>query len=603
MTLTVKQCRRFMNLLIMLLLYCADELGMDWFRELDEPEMEDLFAVYARIWGPDGRRDLVGQFVQANPGRLKWADLKEVGGWDKGLFGRFQVMREGANVFYIAGEHAFAVRGQIEEADSEEGFELTCVESLILPFDGVLTNGMFVRDLSRSSEALSEDARRELLAQCKRDGHLVRGARQFVRPAAVVREVLDKVAPVGPDGLGEPVPRELHAGALAGLSWEERSKVVDDAQATVLPELKTLAVEEIERCVVRGKPARTYAELLSRFTKDYLLKLADHFDADFTRKMNKQRLVEAILEVMPIDTESLLGPAIMEGVDELELVRKVLEAGGRIDVDRDDPEGCGRLPIRSYPAVSIYRTEGGYAAAMVDEAIEVLSSADFDGLAKRAADCDRACRYATLVSDFRGAVPLSDVLVDCMKELDIMESPFLLVYALRQRDDRAECCEIVEMDGESYLVSPFLAALCDPDDFVDEAHTIMDRLLEAHYEREARPMAKVFRDGDYGSLWEYLFDQSSFRAIAAYFDAHVPEGESDLLFAETVLDPICTYICGIAPDRFERDFMFELMERSGLTVPDEDVPKVEAMLDDLVATMPNWYENGWPIKGRRLRLV
>jgi hypothetical protein len=60
MTLTVKQCRRFMNLLIMLLLYCADELGMDWFRELDEPEMEDLFAVYARIWGPDGRRDLVG---------------------------------------------------------------------------------------------------------------------------------------------------------------------------------------------------------------------------------------------------------------------------------------------------------------------------------------------------------------------------------------------------------------------------------------------------------------------------------------------------------------------------------------------------------------
>lgn len=604
MILSLRQGQRFMKLLFMLLIYCAREFDMDGFEDLDEPGLEDLFQVYALIWGPDGRRDLVGQYVQENPDRLKWADLKDVSSWDQGLFGRFQVMRQGADVFYIAGGYAFAVRGQIDEADSEDGFVLDYVESLVLPFDGVITYGIFARDLSRSPEALSASARLELLARCKGDGHIVRGARQFVRPAAVVREHFDKMEPVGPDEVDRFPTRELHAGPLAGLSWEERLKAVDDdVKAENHDELMRQAVERADECAVRGRPAHTYAELLSRYDKDYLLMLADHFEADFTRKMGKQKLIAAILEVMPVDAESLLGPAIMEGTDELERVRRVFEAGGRIDVSEDDPDAYDQLPLRSYPAVSIFRIPGGHAAAMVDEAIEALSTADFDHLARRAAYCDRACRYAMLACEFRGVVPLADVLVECVRDLGIEENPFLLVYAFKERQGRDDHCEFVELDGESYLVAPFLAGLCDPDDFTEGSQTIMYQVLDSHEDNDPRQIVKIFQDGNYGSLWEYLLDQRSFQALAAYFDAHIPEGESDLHFADGLLEAICSYLCGIAPDLMDRDFLFELMQRSGLTVPEEDMEEVNAMLDDLIAMVPNWFENGWPIKGRRLRLV
>ena len=602
MILDPAQGRRIVKLLFVCIYYFAEKLEMLHVIDGESPGMLEAMDVFRRVWGPGGRRDLVDGLVRENPFGLTRSELAVISKWRECVYGRFTVHTEGASVYYLAGDYAIEVYGPIREADRFGGSPLSLVETLLVPFDGVVVYGGWVIDLTDAVGEYRHDPGRAAFLEARRVGHVVHTERQFIESAARIREVVDQA------GLGEGAPESdapPRAGVLAGLTWEERNQAIRDALGPdARKRLRSVLRERIAESAIRGRPTTSLTEVMGRLKKDELYYIGDLLGAHYTKSMKKATLVELALDAVPTDGEVLWSHLVLMGPSRVAGMHALIEANGRIDLSEDDVDGLRRLPLDAFPLVALFRSGGVCSIVVPDEIMRALSAVPYGRIERRAEGFDRACRYALLSAEFRGVVSLEELTQECVELLGVDEDPMEIALAIAARIDVDDLpMDVVDVDGDPFVVSGGLVYYEHPHVLGGWETTFVHDLLDRHEEVAPRPLARLVREHDYRDWMDYLCDQHATRELVRYLDAHVPTHQDDIGFAEQLVEDLCMFLAMNDPDGYDRQRVLMLFEEFELPVGEEDMALVEGLIDAFVELVPNWYANGWPIMGRRLQLV
>lgn len=143
----------------------------------------------------------------------------------------------------------------------------------------------------------------------------------------------------------------------------------------------------------------------------------------------------------------------MVGPGELEKLRRVYEAGGSVSMAESEIRHSTDLPGQHFPATSISCADGVFTCTMVREAMEAFVDYDWDQALAKARLYDRAARIAELAVDFRGIVPIIELLRECVMELGDELDPFELLTILAERSRLGLApYDFIPLEDEPYLV-------------------------------------------------------------------------------------------------------------------------------------------------------
>lgn len=307
------------------------------------------------------------------------------------------------------------------------------------------------------------------------------------------------------------------------------------------------------------------------------------------------KLAEAVLDAMPTDAGGLLRDSIMLGDLQLSRVLDIFEANGMFVAAVDDVDALKVLPTLAFPAVAIFRYAGSYVAVMPDVVREALEAADVGALRDRAHRFDVAFRCAGLAATFAGVTD-AQALASDWERLSILEPTDEVLDALDARTTLLETpFGVIRLNGEPHVAAGAIAdSVLDGPGGARRVQPLIRGIQAAHEGIERRSVADLAGDHDYEEVWGYLQDQAAFRELTHYLDAHVPEGEGDLQFADLVLERLCGFCGTSVPDDVTTEALTRIVGEFGLVVAEADRDLFEGLLADLIDTVPNWYANGWP---------
>lgn len=596
MVLTSKQVRRYYRLLDQLIAYAANRLDMvDVLIRNDGYLREDgILEVAAQLWETRQNVSIIDEYLYENPDRLGNADRREVASWKDAIYADFSVVREGSGVFFLYGDHAFGVRGLQNEIDQVAGGLPAFVSTAIMPFDGLITYCTCMSTLQVSIGPNMARSLQDDLAKMRSEGHCATTAREFSNMAPIARETHlqkeaeDFVHQTELEMNAHELAHDQHEGVLVGLSWEEREKAIEahfrgEDAGQILEAVQSL----FDSWCVKGAPAHTLEALMTKLDRTQLLDAARRFGVPGSlTRMGKQKLAKLVAAAAPRDSESFLGTALLKGEQAVSDLRRVYEAGGRVDVPVAEVTRRFDVPEPQFPSTVLYKVGDAYSCVMIDEAREALAGVDWELELATGRLIDEFLRRIDLMVDFRGVVDLVEAMKEALVGLDRNANPGLevLLYALRQRiDDELTCYDIVAIDGLSYLVH-FSIAGYEKDAF-DEGY--VNEILDAQEGKDPRPMAEVW--DQYSDLIDWVLDRPAARAMTAYLDAHVPDDRNDYYFADRVVEDVI-FLSRDEPDIQE---ILSVIEEDGFLPTEAQFNRLLELLTDLVNDVPKWSNNGW----------
>lgn len=593
MILQGRQLNRFTKLFESLMRFCATDLEVFGARRGAPMTDRDLAKVAAAVWGEDGDRSAIDRFLEANPDRLNRTDLREVATWREGFFESFNALRDGSNVYLITGTYAFAVRGLGYELDEDFYYMPTYVETLLLPFDGIITHGPTVSYLPEELSQAEQEMMRMLLEGCKSEGSVVRTSRQFQKLAPIALELARSVREeaeasseryglvVGPLGPG------TFEGALSGLDWEERQKAIDAHLETIEESSSARVVPLLE--AKRGVPRASFREFLRDETMASLEDLARRLGVRAIPHRGKDALVRDLVRRLVIDEEMVVTSVLLCGAATAMWVRRCLEAGGRSTFAASEIKDPSDAPMSAPPVLMVYQNGDVYTAVVFKEAMPVLARIDLDELCERARAIDRAIEYVGLAADFRGAMGVFDAIDECADVLGYQDAKSLLGrLTSRSLDDVG--CTVAPIDGAFYVVDKDLAELEADGYLSSHAEESVQRVLGAHVAHGVRPVAELM--GTYDSVWAWVRDTAAYQALARFLDAHVPDGIDEYLFSDVAGEEILFFARHMDEKLFYSDAL-DVLEEIGYEPVGEELEEVRALLEGYYDATPKWQLGGW----------
>lgn len=615
MILSTSQARRFIKLFNLLMDHVKKtQEGVAALREIDgrDPEREALVAdaMLSLLWGPEGGTEVLAAYVEDNPDRLSRTDLREVASWKDGVYDTFPAVRLGHDVAFLYGGYALAVRGIRCEVDAQDTLPDT-VRTVVVPFDGVLTYGTVLT----LEHVPTQDERRAIEARAQGivdERGLVRSVRQFVKVLPDARANAAKAADVTVRGGESPKgsaatagaatagtasaaqasaaegAEPLHRGVLAGLTWEERSKALEDRfAAEQAADYRARTLSFIDSACAKGVPATSILESCRRLTKRELTQMArnnrDEFGSDGSH-MTKEQLARALSEFLVAHGTELADHEMHTGEATTKSLRRLVEAGGELLVPFEG-DGVLDMPTPFTPMIRYHKTPQGYLVWLAPEIFDQIVDLDWDERVAQARTFDEACDRISRMVELRGVVACDEALdrVASIVERSIIED----VIHTRLVERRMIFTEET-IDGQRYF-----------------AHVRFDHAAELQggelgsrkaFIREILAYQKLHLPHDesvldkYGSVLYLVETYPSYRNLVAYLDERVPEGDDEYLYAHAIADEIvdCTqYFFG--DGRLEDFFDFHTV----LTSDYAEFDRLRVLASALMNDVPRWSLNGW----------
>ncbi|MGN0039325.1 MAG: hypothetical protein ACI36Y_09400, partial [Coriobacteriales bacterium] len=121
-----------------------------------------------------------------------------------------------------------------------------------------------------------------------------------------------------------------------------------------------------------------------------------------------------------------------------------------------------------------------------------------------------------------------------------------------------------------------------------------ERIIASH---SAMPMRPAERSLVCGDIYEWKRALPSVCELRAYLDAHIPEGESDWIFAERTVDELLFRLASAPSKQAVR----MLLSEAGLGALLEEDPVLGSLARTLVDELPSWELNGWSWREQRER--
>lgn len=613
MILLANQAKRFYRLWDLFIAFAAKRLDAPGAHSRLGVTDETSLDIQHTLWGTGAgavagkAHEIIDDYVTRNPDRLGNADLRTIRGWENAINDKFGVVRDGRDVLFLFGSHAFGVRGITREIDDMTGPLPAFVEATLLPFDGLITYGMGLSSYSieigpNMRKSLAEDA-----ATCRAEGRIATTERQFLQMAPVAKESAlqhaaeDFAHKTELEMNAHELAADQHEGALVGLDPEERERAVSEhiRETFLTPERRhELILEQLHDECIGATPARTLEALMNHLDKDMLLDAAERFGAKgVTPKLGKRRLAHLVAEAAPKDAEALAGSAILEGPKEVEDLRRVYEAGGSVTVPEADIQKADDVPGQHFPATSISYANGSFTCTMVAEAMEAFKDYGWDAALEQARSYERAARITEAAVEFRGVVDLVDLVGEVLREVDNDIDPFTFVSLLSDRNRREKVCyDLVPLEEGAVLAHFQLLHLDENrlyrDDFeLDEDEAgILYGILDAQASKAPRPVAEIVDElGTLDAAYDWTMRQPAARELTAYLDAHVPNGEDDYTFADAIIERCYDILRagGQVPA------CLDVLADRGFMPTEAQLNHLLTLLSNFANNLPQWRNNGW----------
>ncbi len=561
---------------------------------------ENQRKVAAQLWR---NKQIIDEFVEDNPYILSSDELDIARSWTNAYTDSFYAIQdESRTVYFMNDDVAFEMTGLSRAVVSMLSTIPAHVSATVLPFKDYVVHAVYLDEhpiLVSSSLCKLLDDKWERM---KAEGLLIKTGQQLAEAAASLEEkrisreakrMLDSLeAEMQPDTPGE----GAHRGVLAGLTAEEREvQVKEHAYAYANAET---AVKELARYCMQQPPERNLMNLITKFSRNELLEVAHNMRIAQVSELDKDGVAEAIMKEMlsPTTLESMLTTMDPEDFNH---VKDLYDAGGIICISADEmksPERfCPYIPCLSYA----FLHEDVFTFAMPEETYEACKGLNWESIEADQQQGKLALSVANMLVDLRGAAPLSDVYEQYQAlsndPIEIGDMALLLAYSPRDDlalydfwfgDDPSQC----------YLVhSDIAASLLGNTGRMGEGSRLhmgelpseIDDLFAVQEGKQPRPISE-----EMATLGEYVpwaRTRPAAVALRDYLDAHVPDGENDYTFADTVLDDLIIMCTSEFPMQVITQYLSDKLALADI----DQLNKIMELFTNLSSTLPKWSNNGW----------
>lgn len=595
MKLNRKRSERITRLYLLLLSYANERLHVVApFESVTHLSDDGMHAIATALWGDDRNRHLVADYVAENPHRLRRSDLRQVALWDTAITGEFVSIVNGRDVLFLYDDYTIAVRGLYCEVSGVVG-GYACVTTTLLPFESHVVHGVSMR-AAPPDPGLSFEHNRQATTD-KIYKHVIRTSSDFCKEADAIREEHKALqSPRFACGsslylASDAAVAGQHVSPLAGLFGKER----DEARLRLKAEREgglthARVINLVRRRTSQTEQSRSLEEVFAAVSTDKLVIYASHIGSevdislyclsheDAARTMARSRAPHdrALISLREA------GPAYMH------YAARLVAAGGRLETAYEDVRDPDAIPCDIWPYFQSYDTGTSFVTIMVPEFVETLSSVDFDAETQRAERLAEAVRFCTFAVDLRGACLVDDLFQEYFKNERVPERSKvywdLETVCLRQSDyislipctwdgvRMVESESMYEWDADM-LVSPFQSLT-----------------LKHQRGKSNRPVTSDMLA--YETLLDWTKDTEAAHELIAFLDAHVPDDQDDLNFA----DDLASDIILDARSPFGRQRYYEDLKNKSYAPTEAQAARLRDLRARLSTTAPCQIHCGWSVQ-------
>ncbi len=614
---------------------------------MGDPDLS--FEALGMVWDdPTAIDDLLA----TKPKTISAADLRVIEGFKDCLWGPQLLVGFDASgrALFSVGDQTVAVVGLSQEISTMVSGPLPqFVEVALLPFEGVVTYGesFSVPNLSFGPglrKSMAEEAAaalaREPICAAGPFRELARKQKERKRTDEEKR-FADRVKRERWEAEGnEPLPPEVRRGSLAGLSEGERRERVKAGDEELARVFRQRYLQELRRHAGKGEPVLDTPAALTALSKADLEGFARLLGAKGLSKLNKKQLADVVEPLL--DGASGLLADDLASCDDLQY-STVLElsrtSGHIVSVGEGDFLRDGAKYKELVPWTRLYRAGDGIAVVLPDYAREALAGVDLPRVEAERDFCAKVFRLADILVDFCGVVRLPDFAErfrsfygsdrsdqEILEKLnDVVldhgdDSPFEFWRPWTadggsvERADEPEALIHFTLCDELIVRGALAAGAAEPLNGIGqfgseafpkglEGDELLKRAKEALLRRDERVRALLGeheakrKDGPCPldpalkteEVYTWRGKTPEVVSLRNWLDAHVPEGEDDLRFADRCVERILEAHTGAQmPTALVR-----AADDMDLFLLSEDHEALTGRLMALWSALPNWDNNGW----------
>ncbi|MDO4796454.1 MAG: hypothetical protein Q4A01_00365 [Coriobacteriales bacterium] len=390
-------------------------------------------------------------------------------------------------------------------------------------------------------------------------------------------------------------------GTLSAMTADERTRAIREHldSKELAPMRNSALVAAALTHSMHAKPVRSMTQLLNKIPVDDLRMAVRGFgpQGEIISALRKKEIVSFIAQTITSADVGYMDLICARGTRFANGVRRILEAGGSIQVRFDDLQSTDQLLMPVFPIVFLTNSQDTFANIVPSEICALLADADWDEAARRAARMDEAVHYFDLMVDFCGIVSFDEA-YDAYRAQATDPLPYqILEYAFAAGTiGEVTGFEPTQIDDElclvhSDLLYPFNEN--DEDEF-DEFGDLFDMgmeelaaLRDAQGEFEPRPLSKDMLEDENVVSWVARNDVA--QELMAFLDGHMSNDTNEYLAADVLLHALVRNVQ--QGGRLTSAVL--LLKEGGFVLGKDQLDYAVGLCAAVAAHVPCWENNGW----------
>lgn len=636
MRLSERQIDRFYDLLDGLIVFANARLGLvehlSFPFDNRESEMKASY-VCDELWR---HPEVIEEYVRQNPHGRSHEDLRTIAAWSDALTARFvlvcfasdsPVLMCEAGLFVVAGMDADQAKHLPQCPDS--------VVTTLLPFEGlIISDGMMYGDGVSFSAADLEFIRKSL-AEFSTQG-VAASAEDFALRARPYKERLreleldELMADIELEARqmreGERLPDGYHRGVLAGVSGEERARLIKGHMEAGMSAVSARIVQDaVSVQALSHEPVSSLTACLELCLKrDELLSLCKRVGLSGYSRCKKGELAALLSEALVCDLEGLSQSLLAAEDHVFASFQNLIKQGGRVEGAVADYD-VSTLPDPLWPYAFQFLVEDRLVTLVPDELMPLFDASVMEDIAWRRERVRMVVNCAEAMAEYYGILSISEaydlyrtVVVNAVAKDDFHnilmsfdeagfhsyttemgeEDDFLCYYSISEwflyQDRATKRAEqrkqyLAECGGklDGALLKKWDEEFDEETQDEREAlESYRRRVLELRSHMARRPLPASALEG---SILPLLLDLPPLRQLRDFYDAHVPDGEDDYVYADRMTEELVCF----SFDGGNIDYYLGELQAQGRNGCAEDADLLLRFVENAWSALPSWELNGW----------
>ncbi len=612
MILTDALCRRFFKIYDPLILFADKHLGLNELEFAPDglPTEDSQYEVSCELWS--NAPQVIDAFVRQNPAHLSTRDLRVAISWKDALFAdmAYEVQPDGT-VEFMYEDLILRPKGLTREIGGMLNAERGMAKLAIIPLEGELTYAGQVGEVNISMGPGMRASYIQFFKETREKGGRVETAADFLalvpeaKKAALDRKTQRFIEDTEYDMNPPTSWPGFHRGVLADVPQDQRGALIMEENRRLFAEAAGVEVADYARARLtrdcrKGPATSDFATLAMLEKKDVLLDIAKRLGVKRTSGLNKAKLAEACVERLT-EPEADLDAFLYNVVpSEFPLVRRLVEAGGRIEAPFEGLDSLDgfMMPI---PLLVYWFDEGDRATCVMPDAVrDAFMAHDLEGMSAHYDALAKLEHVVDLLTETRGMLAVVEAAVEFARLYPgALESAELIRSIIAYAADEFSPCEAYREgeDGTLYLVdSPMLDQVQKSGVKMMMQGSIcfgelgpLQNLLDKRVGKEPWPLPQELVEAS--SVVDWAESLPTGRTLLQFLNENIPDGKNDLLFADKVFEGVVVATCnGVQPAK-----IIEWVAEQGVGFSDmRHENKLVGYVMNLYNDLPRWDNNGWP---------